>query len=60
MAKSMGVKKEHIFTNKGAKMKEVKATAKKIYAISKAFDVEGRHHTLIVYAGGHGASYAEK
>ena len=60
MAKSMGVKKEFIFVNKAAKIKEVKETAKKIYSISKAFDVEGKHHTLIFYGGGHGASYGEK
>ena len=59
-AKGLGIPNDRIFRNDAPTMDDMKATYKKILTLTRELSVkENQEHTIIVYAGGHGASLRE-
>ena len=59
-AKELGVAEDQIFRSEGASLEELKQTFNEINTLTRKISYKDeKEHTLIVYCGGHGASYCE-
>ena len=60
IARGFGIPESRLFRNDGSTFAELKATELKIRKMSSKMTEDGIPHTLLVYAGGHGASKDEQ
>ena len=57
LAKGLGITDDRIYRNEGATVAELNATYRTLSKISTKLNGQEEEHTLIVYVGGHGATY---
>ena len=59
-AKGLGVTNDNIIRNDAPSIKDLKVAYKDLLTWTRKLSVEKKEHTLLVYAGGHGASQKEQ